>query len=264
MELVAFGIAFVVAGASLCSHRLRRWSVAAVLCSATVFAHWAMNRYMIAAGPHWGQGQLHAHYYRARTIHGAELRYRSSGGVAAAWPGGDRTIEVRSVIPESLAVGAAMRVVVSTPTRSERLSGRVVSIGHNRFAISVPAREHARLSNVISGAPPVAEDATPAWIQIDADRLITWSLFWRSELFWSGGEIWGRTADTRTDFGYNNDAGLKAYLARPAAAGRRYFLLTVVGGQARLRSLLPSRRARDSLRVLDRSSNKFVLLSFEL
>jgi hypothetical protein len=102
------------------------------------------------------------------------------------------------------------------------------------------------------------------WMQVDADRLLAWQLLWRGENFWSSGEIWGETEDTRTVFGNTDNKQFLKYVKEPSRQGRTFFLITEAGRAAGLKSVLPSKRARETARTLDTSCNKFTLLRFTL
>jgi hypothetical protein len=263
-ELAAFGAAFTLAALALCIPRARGYAAGAVLVSSIAFGYYAMNRYMGAVGPHWGQGQIHATYYRLRAFHGAVLHYDLPSELLADWPAGDRDLELRTFVPDALRTNVPATVTLETTSARITLHAQLVGLGDHRVELHVPAGEVERIRQTIQPGALGPVRRGPAWIEIDADRLITWNLDGRSELFWSSGELWGRSPDTRTDFGYRDDAGLRAYLARPESQGRRFFLLTEATNLGRLRTMLPTQRARDTLRAIDQSSNKFTLLEFHL
>ena len=101
--------------------------------------------------------------------------------------------------------------------------------------------------------------------QVNADRLIAWQLNWRGENFWSSGEIYGETDDTRTVFKDVDNKAFLAYLKEPVARqGRTYFVITEAGRAAGLKSVLPTQRAKDTVETIDTSCNKFTLLRFTL
>lgn len=252
-ELWALGAAFVGSALGLTVPRVRRHAARAVIAASLVFSVWAAHRYMVAIGPHWGQGQLHASYYRLRDVHGARLHYDRPAELLADWPGA-RTLTLRTFVPDSLTPGAPATLTLQTADQRAVVHGRVTALGRDRVDVHVPADEVARVHAAIGPDARPARRRGPAWVEIDADRLIAWNLYWRSELFWSSGELWGRAPDTRTDFGYRADAGFRAYLARPESQGRRFFVLTEAGNVDRLRALVRE------LAIVDRSSNKYTLV----
>ncbi len=260
-ELWACGIASATAALGLCVPRWRRVApiaVAAVACATSLYL---ANRYMTAAGPHWGQRHLQRTYYRERAIHGALLHYAAAADLAGDWPAGDRDLVLETFVPDELSVGAPMTITVEAGDRRVALAGRVRAITGHRVHVLLPGAETARARALAPGG--ARSDAGPAWTQLEADRLIAFDLFWRSEIFWTGGELRGHTADARTEFRPGEDAGLRTYLARPDSRGRRFFAITVRGGENRLRAMLPT-SARPSLTIEDGTSNKYVLVSFEL
>jgi 4-amino-4-deoxy-L-arabinose transferase-like glycosyltransferase len=241
--LLWFGVAFCVAGMALCIPRIQRWAALGVIGVAVVFAYYAMTPYMRAVAPHWGQGQIHRAYYESRAVHGIDVFYDIDDGGA-----GEGEIEFETFVPDSLEVGDDVRIRIHAGAPVRELAGTVSRIRGDRVwarATGVPA-------------------ATPSRIVVDADRLIAWNLFWRSEIFWSGGELWGPTPDTRTAFKHGEDEAFLAYLNRPESADRTFFVITEASQVNRLRGILPTSGARDSLEVVDRSSNKFTLVRFEL
>ena len=262
--LLVFGAVFVVAGLLVAVRRLARWAAVGLLVAGIVFAYYAMNSYMQAAAPHWGQGQLHATYYRQRRIHGATLRYDSLRDLARDWPEHTREFSWRTLTPENLATGDAMLLGIDTGGEHHELRATVSRFTAERVWVQLPEAETAALASLVERGQHEPQSRGGPDIVVDADRLIAWDLFWRSEIFWSGGELWGATADTRTVFRNGEDAKFLAYLARDESAGRRFFIITAAGHESRLRSLLPTARARKTLKVEDRSSNKFSLLSFSL
>jgi 4-amino-4-deoxy-L-arabinose transferase-like glycosyltransferase len=268
--LWTFTLLFILGFGALAVPRWRRQMVAAVLVLALVWSYWAMNGYMTATAPHWGQRELHRTYYAARAIHGVEVHYGGLRELADDWGPEAGDYEVRSLIPEQLREGQPARVRLWLPGRQEaiELAGRVSKVGHRVFWINVDASERAGLAELIARGRQAPPSRRPPHVHVDADRLLAWMINWRSENFWSGGEIWGRTAETQTVFdgprkGRDNDAFVR-YLEELGREGQTYFVITQRGHLRRLESLLPSRGARRSLKVRDDSCNKFVLMSFTL
>lgn len=263
-ELFAFGALFCAAGAALWIPRARRAAVAGIVGLSIAFGLWAGCRYLPAAAPHWGQGQLHATYYRMRQVQGVHLHYATAADLARDWPAAGRAVAVSTFVPDGLEVGDPMTVVVEAGAARGELRGWVGRVAERRLSIEVPAAEVEASLPVPPSDEPEPRGPGPRWAEVIADRLIAWNLYWRAELFWSSGELWGRTADTRTDFGYRDDAGLRAYLARPESKGRRFFVISERRFARRLRSMMPTKRARDSVEIVDDSSHKFVLQTFRL
>ncbi len=259
--LWACGLASAAAALTLCVPRWRRVAPIAVVAVACASSLYLANRYMAAAGPHWGQRHLQRTYYRERAIHGARLHYATAADLAGDWPPGDRDLVLETFVPDELAAGAPMTITVEAGDQRAELRGTVSSIDGHRVHVQLPAADTARARAL---APSAARGTSgPLWTQIEADRLIAFDLFWRSEIFWTGGELRGHTDDARTEFRPGDDARFRAYLARPDSRGRRFFAITIRGGENRLRTMLPA-TARASLTVEDDTSNKYILVSFEL
>lgn len=252
----------------------RRTRIAALIglgATALTFTVWVTNGYMHAAAPHWGQRHLWRTYYNQRAIHGLEIRYASLRDLADQWgPGGADSgdVLVESALPGGFKAGQPQTVRLllpgsGLPGDKIELHGQVARVGHDRFWISIPAAERTRLAPLIARGKTQPPSPTRPWSQVDADRMITWQLNWRGENYWSSGEIWGETPDTQTVF-VNNDDGFKKYVADPGRRGRRFYLITEAGRRGTLPRLLPTKHARDTLKVLDDSCNKYVLMTFEL
>ena len=248
--------------------RARAAGLVGLLATAIGFSLWAANGYMGEAAPHWGQRELHRTYYRLRQIHGVEIKYWSLRDLADDW-GGTDDLEVESVLPDGFRAGLPMTVRLlvpgaGVPDDKVELRGAVAAVGDDRFSIAIPAAERARLSDLIGrGRGQARGRARRPWRQVDADRLIAWQLNWRGENFWSSGEIYGETDDTRTVF-TNAEKQFLEYLEEPGRAGRTFFLMTEAGRAAGLKSVLPTRRAKDTVVPIDTSCNKFTLLRFTL
>jgi hypothetical protein len=144
------------------------------------------------------------------------------------------------------------------------MHGEVSRIGDDRFWITLPGPELAKIEALVQQGRGQKAPARPPQRVLDADRLIAWQLYWRGENFWSGDEIFGRTEETRTVFKETDNKAFLNYLERQGKKGRRYFVVTEAGRANNLRTVLPTERAKDSYEILDRSSNKFTLMSFTL
>ncbi|RMH39546.1 MAG: hypothetical protein D6689_16170 [Deltaproteobacteria bacterium] len=246
--------------------RTRRWGLAAFGLVCIAYGHWAANGYMQAAAPHWGQRHLHETYYRDRQIHGLDIVYYGLRDLADDWSGGGRELRVRSVLPDGFREGLPMTVHIEIAGQDEAydLAGTVSRIGDNAFWIAVPDGEVAKLADAIARGRSLPKPKRRPWSQVNADRLIAWQLNWRGENFWSSGEIWGRTKDTQTVFVNTDNKEFLAYLNRPEAKGRRFYVITEAGRADGLRNILPTERARQTVEKIDTSCNKFTLLRFEL
>jgi len=273
--LLGFGLAAAAALVvfALPWRRVRAIGLAGFFASALGFSLWVSNGYMQAAAPHWGQRDLHRTYYRLRQIHGVEIKYWSLRDLADQWGGETGTatgdLEVESVLPEGFARGLPMtaRLIVpgaGVPGDKLELHGQVSSVGDDRFSIAIPPAERARLADLIArGRKQARGNARRPWMQVDADRLIAWQLNWRGENFWSSGEIYGETDDTRTVFKDTDNKEFLRYVKDPSRQGRTFFVITESGRAAGLKSVLPSKRAKDTVKSVDTSCNKFTLLRFE-
>ena len=270
--ILLFGLvaAAALAVMALPWRRARVAGVAGLLATGLGFAVWAANGYMVAAAPHWGQRELHRTYYRERQIHGVDIKYWTLRDLADEW-GRDRgDLEVESVLPSGFRAGLPMTVRVHVPGAGVpgdriELRGQVSTVGDDRFAIAIPAAEREKLGDLIErGRKQPRGRARRPWMQVDADRLIAWQLNWHGENFWSSGEIYGETEDTRTVFVNTDNKEFLKYVKKPGRAGRTFFLITEAGRVTGLRSVLPTERARETLETIDTSCNKFTLVRFVL
>jgi len=249
--------------------RARVAGLAAVIATGLGFSLWASNGYMGAAAPHWGQRELHRTYYRLRQIHGVEIKYWSLRDLADQWGGPPADLEVATVLPDRFRPGLAMTVRLLVPGAGIpgdkiELHGQVASTGEDRFSIAIPAAERQKLADLVTRGRKQGRGAHPPWMQVDADRLIAWQLNWRGENFWSSGEIYGETDDTRTVFINTDNKEFLKYLKEPSRQGRTFYVITEAGRASGLKTVLPTQRARDSVETLDTSCNKFTLLRFVL
>ncbi len=274
--ILGFGLAAAVALVvfALPWRRIRVAGLIGLFAAGLGFSLWASNDYMAEAAPHWGQRELHRTYYRLRHIHGVEIKYWSLRDLADQWGAGDAPLEVRSVLPDGFRPGLPMTVRLLVPGAGVpgdeiELRGQVASADpdDDRFAIAIPPAERGKLTDLIArGRKQSRGRARRPWMQVNADRLIAWQLNWRGENFWSSGEIYGETEDTRTVFvqPYTDEKAMGKYLGVPGRQGRTFFLITEAGRAAGLESVLPTRSAKDTLEPIDTSCNKFTLLRFVL
>ena len=260
---------------------------AALLCAAGLaICVWALQVYMPIAGTHWGMREAVRTYYQQRTIHGQELLYFGAAQLHDDWKDAGPTRTFETFVPDDLQLGQPMtlRIRVYKPTDERppekdppelRLPGTVTAIGAHSVTVTLDPAERARLLAPLlaegkrqseAGAGPRGEPVRGrAPIRaVDADRLLAWQLYWRGELFWSGGEIWAWPPDMKTYFGNPNNVQFQRYLTdrQRAPLGRRYFVLTELGRLPSVKSLLPTQRAKDSFEILNQVSNKFAIGAF--
>jgi hypothetical protein len=293
--LIALGLA---GAASLLVLGTRFARLGAVLVGgcAVAICLWALRVYMPIAATHWGMREAMRTYYAERTIYGQQLIYFGLDQLLADWGRPRDTWSFETAVPRALQLGQpmALRIQVFDPDaeralqREVTLAGAVSAIGPHRVTIALAPSARAALEPHLADAraaatatrPPAASGPAAARrdprrarlrarqpiYAVDADRLLAWQLYWRGELFWSGGEIWAWPAEQKTYFGNTNNVQLLKYLgdATRAPRGRRYFVLTEASRLLGLRGILPTPRARDSLEPIDLTSNKFSLGAFTL
>jgi hypothetical protein len=231
-ELLGFGaIAVLALGALWWS---RRRAIRVVIACAAVFALWCTHRYMNVAAPHWGQRELHRVYYDKRAVHSV---------VVSDTP--------PAVLRVDVAVGVDLPIGRQLVVREQ---------GGNSHRATVVLSWPTGVWLSVEGA---AGTRPPARVVIDADRLIAWQLFWRGENFWSGGEIYGATPESRTAFKELDNRAFIDYLREHGIAGRRYWVITEASRAKGLRLSVPN-ASRASVRIEHDESNKFTLLSFVL
>jgi 4-amino-4-deoxy-L-arabinose transferase-like glycosyltransferase len=270
--IFAFGVAGGAAVLLLAvpGRRLRPFALAGLFAVATGFALWATNGYMEKAAPHWGQRELHRTYYAKRNIHGVEIKYWSLRDLADQWNRHKGELRVDSLLPDHFRVGLpqTIRLLVpgaGVPGDAVELRGHVSRIGEDAFWIRTSEEERAQLAELIArGKRAGVARGRPPWMQVDADRLIAWQLNWRGENFWSGGEIYGETADTRTVFINTNNEEFLKYVKDESRHGRRFFVITEAQRAATLKNTLPTEQGKQTVKVVDTSCNKFTLLEFVL
>ena len=269
----AFFLFGVLAAAALVaiavpSRRARPWALGALGAVALVHSLWAANGYMQEAAPHWGQRELHRRYLALRTIHGVEIKYWSLRDLADEWQGHSGEYRVESVLPDGFRTGLPMtiRILVpgaGVPGDKVELAGRVSRTGEDEFWIAVPPAELGKLAPLIARGVKYAPGRKP-WVQVDADRLVAWQLNWRGENFWSSGEIWGETPDTHTVFINTNNEEFLKYVKDPSRVGRTFYVITEAPRANGLKNVLPTKRGKQTVEILDTSCNKFTLLRFTL
>jgi 4-amino-4-deoxy-L-arabinose transferase-like glycosyltransferase len=265
--IIALAAVATMATGALAFRRLRRPAIVATLGAALLFALWAANPYMGAAAPHWGQRELHKTYYRLRQIHGVEIKYFGLRDLADDWK--DGAYRVETVLPDGFAAGAPMRARLIVPGAGLpgdvlELTGAATEVGEHGFVLALDAGSITRVAELVGRGQGQARPRRRPWVQVDADRLIAWQLNWRGENFWSGGEIYGETEDTRSVFIKTDNTEFNKYIKDPARAGRRFFVITEAGRADGLRGLLPTPNGRETMKKVDTSCNKFTLLEFTL
>lgn len=265
-ELWIIALVGCLAIAALTLRAARRPAVFAIVGAAVIFAGFNIHVLHRGASPHWGQQSLHQVYYQKRKIHGIDLVYDGWREPARDFAG-NKDFEVRSVIPETMALGDPMTVTYKLPDgKGGSVRGSVSKIDKDddRFWINVPEGERQAVLAAV-GATGQNRPPRPRYLYVNADRLIAWQLNWRGENFYSGGEIWNhKLEDARTVFIPVDNKNFLEYVKPRVGSGRKFFVITE---KARLKSLsgvLPSAAAKQSLVEEDNSSNKFALGSFVL
>jgi len=92
------------------------------------------------------------------------------------------------------------------------------------------------------------------------EKLIAWQMYWRGETFYTSNEIFDHRlqSDEKTVFlGERNAENMQDWLRRHT--GQRVFFIIEHGRLQTLKTLMPTQSAKDTLRVVDETSNKFLL-----
>jgi hypothetical protein len=263
-----FGLAFALILAVMAFFRTRVLGAILMLAAALGFAGWAMNAYMGAAAPHWGQRELHRTYYQNRAIHGVDIQYFGLGELARDF-GSDAPYRVRSVLPQDFKKGLPMTVNIMVPGAgipgdAVKVQGDVSEVGDNEFYIAIHDAERAKLAELIERGKKAGLSGREPIAMVNADRLLAWQLNWRGENFWSGGEIYGPFEDTKTVFMETDNKKFLEWLKKPERANRTFYVITEASRGKGLKNILPTPRAKETLETLDSSCNKFTLLRFSL
>jgi len=271
---------------------LRKLGVFAVGLTALGTALWAMHVYMPIAGQHWGMRDAVAKYYQVRQIYGQKLVYANPRQFADDWApvidGKRNAWDFDTVVPENFLDGQPMAVQIEvqgttaapgTPGSTDgkllaRGTGRVV--GDHTIRIDFAPGELGPIGGAVARHrkdrfAPCATRARAGKIAcpirvVDADRLIAWQLYWRGENFWSGDEIWGPLPELKTALKEVDNVAFLRYLKDPNVApeGRKYYIVTEAGRPGSLKTVLPTATARETVEVIETSSNKFSLAVFQL
>lgn len=263
----------------------KRLGVFATGATALGTALWAMHVYMPIAGQHWGMRDAVARYYQVRQIYGQKLVYANPRQFADDWApiiDGKRTSwDFDTVVPESFQDGQPMAVnieIQGATGNDGRLLARGAArrVGHHTLRIDFRPGELGPIGGAVaryrtSRRVPCAPRARPGRVAcairvVDADRLIAWQLYWRGENFWSGDEIWGPLPEMKTAMKETDNVAFLRYLKDPnlAPEGRKYYIVTEASRPGTLKTVLPTATARDTVEVLDTTSNKFSLAVFQL
>ena len=221
-------------------------------------------------------------YYVKRAIYGEKRVYFGPGELWADLHDAGRDFHFDTFIPDSLQVGQPMTVTIQLdkasgdPQVMEQqlvLTGTASAIAAHTVTITVTPAERARLAALLAGCKQRIDAAHEPLFgrapvrYVDADRLLSYQLYWRGENFWSGDEIYGWAPEMHTAFEETDSstAFLKYLNDRSRAPlGRRYFVILESGRATSLKAILPTPRARGSFEVIETTSNKFSMTSFVL
>ncbi|MCE9572748.1 MAG: hypothetical protein K8W52_06285 [Deltaproteobacteria bacterium] len=269
------GLGLAGAGAMLlfAFRRLRVLAVSALALAGLATGLWAMHAYMPVAATHWGMREAARRYYDEREIYGARLVYYGADQLADAWAG-RTSYTIETHVPDHLWIGQPMtvRVTLRNPADTTTLGevavrGTVTDIHGASIDVGLDPAGVTAVNKLAASKPDHTAPGRRPIEWVDADRLISWQLYWRGEVFWSGDEVWGPLPDLRSDWQLEtNNAGFLKLLGDSTACppGRRYFVLTEAGRIQTLRNTVPTPRAKETFEVLDTTSNKFTLAAFYL
>ena len=190
----------------LLATRMRRLAVTAVGGVGLAICVWALQVYMPLAGKHWGMREAVHAYYAQRTIYGQKLVYFGPGELWDDWHDAGETWRFETFIPEALQVGQPMTIIVElNKAEDERIMestvgmvGTVTAIGDHDVTVTFAPGERAKLAPLLAHAGSDSPRGRPPVRAVDADRLISWQLYWRGEAFWSGDEITGWLPEMKT------------------------------------------------------------------
>jgi 4-amino-4-deoxy-L-arabinose transferase-like glycosyltransferase len=250
--------------------RWRRLAVAAVMTTAIGCALWAMHVYMPIAGTHWGMRDAVRRYYQERQIYGAKVVYYTPTQFRADWLRLRTGWTFDTFVPDAYQDGQPMAVSVEVQGAARDLRlvvrGRSRAVGPHSIRIDLDPGELARAWRTALDTPAGGRPSRRPTRVVDADRLIAWQLYWRGENFWSGDEIWGVLPEMQTALKETDNVAFKRYLGDRTLApeGRRYFIVTEASRTGSLSTLLPTETARQTVKVIDTTSNKFSLAVFQL
>ena len=277
---LALGV--LASGAIVLTAVWRRAGVVALGLAGLAIGIWSLQSYMPDAGKHWGMREAMRSYYVKRAIYGEKRVYFGPGELWADLHDAGRDFHFDTFIPDSLQVGQPMTVTIQLdkasgdPQVMEQqlvLTGTASAIAAHTVTITVAPAERARLDALLAGCKHRIDAAhEPLYGRapvryVDADRLLSFQLYWRGENFWSGDEIYGWAPEMHTAFEETDSStAFVKYLNDRSRAplGRRYFVILESGRATNLKAILPTSRARESFEVIETTSNKFSMTSFVL
>ncbi|HVV87574.1 MAG TPA: glycosyltransferase family 39 protein [Kofleriaceae bacterium] len=250
--------------------RLRRFAVASLAVTAIGSALWSMHVYMPIAGTHWGMREAVRTYYEQRQIYGEKVVYYVPHDFRDDWLRLRTHWDFDTFIPLDYQDGQPMAVTVEVQGGSHDLKltvhGTSREVGPHTIRIQFDPIDLAQAWRTAEASGSDTRRGRRPTRVVDADRLIAWQLYWRGENFWSGDEIWGVLPEMQTALKETDNVAVKRYLADRAIApeGRRYFIVTEAGRTGSISSIVPTDTARQTIKVLDTTSNKFSLAVFQL
>ncbi len=280
---LALGVAGAAALALFTVPRLARVGVIALCVVGLSAGLWSMHVYMPIAGTHWGMREAVQKYYQRRDIHGARLVYWGDRQVADDWARGDGvrdTWTLHTLVPDQVQEGQPAEIHITVKSADDKrteadlhLAGVIdhIDVDAAEIRVRLPASETKQLATLVAaGKKHKRSNRAPIRV-VDGDRVIAWQLYWRGEHFWTSDELYfadGRLPEMVTAWGLSDPSSEKflKYLNDRTLCpeGRRYWIMTEAGRANNLGSILPTSRAKETLQVEDRTSNKFTLMSFIL
>jgi len=254
--------------------RFVRVGVGAIAAAGLAICLWSLHVYMPIAGTHWGMGDAARTYYEQRSVHGQHLIYFGARQLADDWRDADDTWSFETKIPDTLQLGQPMTLDVriykadDPKVLEEQLTllGTATAIHDHAIDITLLPGERAKLAPWIERGATAKRSMRRPIRAVAADRLIAFQLYWRGENFWSTEEILGFLPDMKTAFPNTNNIEITKYFADRARSpiGRRYYVLGTSGQLPGIKALIPTERGRSTFEIIDTTSNKFWLASFEL
>jgi 4-amino-4-deoxy-L-arabinose transferase-like glycosyltransferase len=258
---------------------MRRVGVVLIGAVGLAICIWALQWYMPHAGTHWGMREAVRTYYEQRTVYGETRVYFGARQCLDNVRVADE-FSFETFIPDNLQIGQPMHLTLRLHRAADnkvmeneaKVHGTVVAIGDHDVKVKLFANERSKIETFIADCRRRSQNkkdlqyGRPPVIEVDADKLFAWQLYWRGENFWSGGEIWGWLPEMKTSFVPANNTEVNKYLADRTRAplGRRYFVITEASRIMGLSQIVPTTRGRDTYEVLDTTSNKFSLAAFYL
>ncbi|MFH0900167.1 MAG: glycosyltransferase family 39 protein [Pseudomonadota bacterium] len=177
----------------------------------------------------------------------------------------------------SIRVLPAERVKLEPLLRQAGLASSRLTAPPGASSATAAASDHSDHSDQAGGLPglssgkgmPSTGKSLPfrRRLSVNAERMIAWQLNWRGENFYSGGEVYDHlNEDARTVFVDLDNKKFLAYLNGPGRVGRarRFWIVTEKPRLEKLKGILPTAKATETLRIEDNSCNKYGLASFVL